>query len=324
MLSVRDLETRFVTRRGVVYAANGVSFDVGDGEIIGIVGESGSGKSVSISSVLGLIRPPGAVVGGTALFNGVDLLALPKRKLRHVRGAQIGFIAQNPFGALNPVLRIETQFANVTRAHGRASKAEIRSNALAMLRRVGIAGPERVLDGYAHELSGGMAQRVVIALALLLNPSLVVADEPTTALDVTVQRQILDLIAGLIREGQRSMLIVTHDLGVVAQYCDRVVVMYSGRVVEEGPVDTVFTRPLHPYTLALLRAVPRRGEPIHALGGRVPDLLSKPVGCAFRHRCAFAMPRCEAETPAIRPVAQARTVACHLDVEREVPALAAR
>ncbi|MSO65427.1 MAG: ABC transporter ATP-binding protein [Alphaproteobacteria bacterium] len=322
MLAVRALETRFVTRQGVVYAANGVTFDVGDGEVVGIVGESGSGKSVSANSILGLIRPPGRVIAGSATFEGVDLIALSQRQLRRIRGARIGYIAQNPFGALNPLLTIGAQFGNVMRAHRRADRATIRRQALAMLQRVGIAGPERVLDGYAHELSGGMAQRVVIALALLLNPSLVVADEPTTALDVTVQRQILDLIAGLVEEGNRSMLIVTHDLGVVAHYCDRVVVMYSGRVVEQGPVEEVFSRPLHPYTLALLRAVPRRGTVVQGLGGRVPDLLSRPTGCSFRHRCTFAFAECSTNTPNLKPLTAGRTIACHLDVEREVPALA--
>jgi len=320
-LVVKDLETRFITRQGVVYAANGVNFTVGDGEIVGIVGESGSGKTVTINSILGLLDPAGRVRNGSALFDGTDLLAIRRRELRRIRGARIGFIAQNPFGALNPMLTIEDQFYNVMRAHRRADRTEVRQQALEMLRRVGIAGPERTLDGYAHELSGGMAQRVVIAIALLLNPPLVIADEPTTALDVTVQRQILDLIKGLIREGQRSMLIVTHDLGVVAQYCDRVVVMYSGRVVEEGPVAKVFTRPLHPYTLALLRSVPRLGTEVQGLGGRVPDLLSRPTGCAFRHRCAFAKESCAVATPPTAAIGPDRAVACVLDVEREVPAL---
>ena len=278
MLSVRDLKTRFVTRQGIVHAANGVDFDVAESEVVGIVGESGSGKTVTINSVLGLIRPPGQVTDGTAVFEGTDLLSLSRRQRRRILGNRIGFIAQNPFGALNPILPVRDQFVNVTRAHGSASTSAIRKKALEMLRHVGIAGPERVLDGYAHELSGGMAQRVVIAIALLLDPRLVVADEPTTALDVTVQRQILDLITSLVRESNRSLLIVTHDLGVVTHYCDRVVVMYAGRVVEQGPVEQVFTRPLHPYTLALLRggtakrshcrrAWRQRARSPHATGG---------------------------------------------------------
>lgn len=324
MLRVRDLKTRFVTQHGVVHAADGVSFDVADGEIVGIVGESGSGKTVTINSVLGLVRPPGKVTSGSAMFEETDLLSLTRRELRRIRGMRIGFIAQNPFGALNPILPIRKQFENVMRAHVKIDRRSIRRHALDMLQKVGIAGPQRVLDGYAHELSGGMAQRVVIALALLLDPRLVVADEPTTALDVTVQRQILDLISSLVREGNRSLLIVTHDLGVVAQYCDRVVVMYAGRVVEQGRVEQVFMRPLHPYTLALLRAVPRRGHKVEGLGGRVPDLYLRPEGCAFRLRCPYALSVCGDTGPPVRVMLSGRSSACHLDVEREVPLLAAR
>jgi len=322
-LEVRDIETRFRTRGGEIHAVNGVSFDVGDGELVGIVGESGSGKSVTINTILGLIRGTNTLSRGSATFGGRDLIAMRSGALRRIRGAEIGFIAQNPFGALNPILPIRRQFENVVRAHRRVDRATIRQQALAMLGRVGIHPAERVLDGYAHELSGGMAQRVVIALALMLDPTLVVADEPTTALDVTVQKQILELIAQLVRERHRSMLIITHDLGVVANYCDRVVVMYCGRVMEDGPVREVFRRPYHPYALALLRSVPRAGQPLQTLGGRLPKLDAPPVGCLFRDRCPQSMAVCAQETPPLRTVVPGRKVACHLDVEREVPSLVA-
>ena len=322
-LHVRNIETRFKTRTGLVHAVNGVSFDVGDGELVGIVGESGSGKSVTINAILGLIRSPSTLSSGEAIFDGRNLLALKQAELRRIRGARIGFVAQNPFGALNPLLRISRQFENVVRAHRRLDRTTIRTQALDMLQAVGIGQPQRVLDGYAHELSGGMAQRVVIALALSLGPELIVADEPTTALDVTVQKQILDLIAGLVRGQGRSLLVITHDLGVVGNYCDRVVVMYCGRVMEDGPVREVFRRPYHPYTRALLCSVPRAGQPLRTLGGRLPSLDAPPQGCLFRDRCPHAMPVCADHVPPLREIAPGRRVACHLDVEREVPALAA-
>jgi len=322
-LEVRDVETRFITRRGVIRAVNGVSFDVAEGEFVGIVGESGSGKSATINSILGLIRARNIVLSGTAVFNGRDLIAMPSGELRRIRGAEIGFIAQNPFGALNPVLRISRQFENVVRAHRRLDRKTIRERARTMLERVGIHQPDQVLDGYAHELSGGMAQRVVIAMALILDPALVVADEPTTALDVTVQKQILDLISALAREHRRSMLMITHDLGVVANYCDRVVVMYCGRVVEDGSVAEVFEHPRHPYTLALLRSVPRVGRKLETLGGKLPVINAPPQGCLFRDRCPYHMEICEHATPQLGRLSDGRKVACHLDVEKEVPPLAA-
>lgn len=322
-LQVRDVETRFVTRGGAIHAVNGVSFDVADGEFVGIVGESGSGKSATISTVLGLIRSRNTASSGTAMFDGRDLIAMSSGELRRIRGARIGFIAQNPFGALNPVLRISRQFENVVRAHERLDRAAIRERARAMLVQVGIHQPDRVLDGYAHELSGGMAQRVVIAMALILDPSLVVADEPTTALDATVQKQILELISMLAREHGQSMLMITHDLGVVANYCDRVVVMYCGRVVEDGPVARVFERPLHPYTLALLRSVPRVGRKLEMLGGKLPVINAPPRGCLFRDRCPYRMEICERVTPQPVTLPDGRKVACHLDVEKEVHPLAA-
>ncbi|WP_423182856.1 ABC transporter ATP-binding protein [Arthrobacter sp. NyZ413] len=254
-LQVRDLVTEFHSRSGVTRALHGVSFDVGANEIVGVVGESGSGKSTVVRSVIKLLMPPGRVTAGTAEFHGQDLLELPERQIRRIRGKEIGFVAQNPFSALNPVVRIEKQFSNIAKAHGVGVDAGSRDRALELLASSGVDNPERVMRGYAHELSGGMAQRVVIAMALYLNPRLVIADEPTTALDLTVQRQVLDTLTRLTKGSGRSMLIVTHDLGVVANYCDRVLVMYRGRLVEQGPVSQVFVQPKDLYTVSLLNSV---------------------------------------------------------------------
>jgi peptide/nickel transport system ATP-binding protein len=317
LLEVAGLTARYETRTGVVHAVNDVSFQVRDSEIVGIVGESGCGKSATIRSVLGLLPKPGRVSAGRAVFDGSDLLAMPRTALRNVRGNDIGFVAQNPFGALNPILSIGEQFRNVLRAHrGRTSRDDAYAAATGALEGVGISGPRRVLDGYAHELSGGMAQRVVIALATLLEPRLVIADEPTTALDVTLQRQILDLLQARVAARGHSILLVTHDLGVVAQYCARVVVMYAGKVVEEGPVDGVLTEPAHPYTRALLNSIPRRGRSVIALRGRVADLRNYPRGCPFQPRCSVAVDKCRTDAPTLAPIDEStgsgRTASCHL------------
>ena len=317
MLDVSGIETEFRTKRGVVHAVNGVSFTVGDGEIVGIVGETGCGKSVTIRSILGLVKAPGHVLKGSAVFDNKDLLALSPRELRKTRGAEIGFVAQHPFGSLNPILRIGTQFKNVIRAHRHASSDECQELALQMLEAVEIPGPKRVLNGYAHELSGGMAQRVVIGLAMVLDPRLVIADEPTTALDVTVQRQILDLIAELTSKGDRSMILVTHDLGVVAEYCQRVVVMYAGKVVESGPVGDVFRNPAHPYTEDLLAAIPLPGERLRALRGTLPDLIDYPVGCPYNPRCSYVSEPWNLPAPTLRRISGDRMVSCHLDILSE-------
>jgi len=326
VLEVEDITTRFQTRRGDVKAVNGATFTVGGGEIVGIVGESGCGKSATVRSILGLVRTPGRVVAGQALLDGRNLLAMKRRELRRVRGNTIGFVAQNPFGSLNPILKVGDQFDNIISAHRRGiSRQKRREMSRDMLDAVGIPGADRILQGYSHELSGGMAQRVVIALALVLDPQLVVADEPTTALDVTIQRQILDLMRGQVLGHGRSLLLVTHDLGVVAQYCHRVVVMYAGHVVESGPVADVFVRPAHPYTRALLQSVPRRGEKVKVLRGRVPDLVDYPAGCPYADRCEFRFQRCDHEMPPREPAfgSDARIVRCHAP-EEEVAPLAAR
>lgn len=317
-LEVSNMRTEFRTKRGVVHAVNDVSFTVDRGEIVGVVGESGSGKSTMARSIIRLVRPPGEVVAGTAMLDGCDLLTMSRSELRQTRGRRIGFVAQNPFGALNPIYRIERQFSNIVQAHRKASRAEVRELGTRLLKATGIGDPERVMRGYAHELSGGMAQRVVIAMALSLDPALLIADEPTTALDLTVQRQLLDALQSLIRaDGARSMLLVTHDLSVVASYCDRVLVMYAGKIIEEGPTATVFTQPAHPYTAALLRAVPGTGAKPIALRGTVPDLVDYPRGCPYRTRCARASAQCLDEAPLPRLIAEDRTVGCHYPIEEQ-------
>jgi oligopeptide/dipeptide ABC transporter ATP-binding protein len=313
LLNVKDLAVEFVGHKSTVHAVNGVNLRVRAGEIVGIVGESGCGKSTAVKGILGLLQAPGRVTGGSAELAGHgDLLAMKQKNLRQVRGAAVGYVAQNPFGSLNPIYSIEQQFRNILRAHGQPSgKKEARERARAMLASVGIAGPERVLDGHAHQLSGGMAQRVVIAMAMLLEPELIIADEPTTGLDVTVQRQILDLIRERVVDSTRGILLVTHDLGVIAQYCHRVVVMYAGKVVEAGSVDTVFGEPAHPYTSALLGAIPRAGHKLTRLRGSVPDLRTVPLDCSFRQRCSHAFDACSV-SPDLREIAPDHLVACHL------------
>ena len=313
LLSVKDLAVEFVGHKSTVHAVNGVNLRVNAGEIVGIVGESGCGKSTAVKGILGLLQAPGKVTGGSAELAGHgDLLSMKNKDLRKVRGAAVGYVAQNPFGSLNPIYSIEEQFRNILKAHGRPSAKKIaRERAHAMLTSVGIAGPDRVLDGYSHQLSGGMAQRVVIAMAMLLEPELIIADEPTTGLDVTVQRQILDLIRDRVIDSTRGILLVTHDLGVIAQYCHRVVVMYAGRVVEAGSVETVFLNPAHPYTSALLGAIPRPGHELTRLRGSVPDLRLVPTDCSFRPRCKHAFEACLVN-PELREIAPDHLVACHL------------
>jgi peptide/nickel transport system ATP-binding protein len=280
----------------VVRAVDGVSFEVRQGEVLGLVGESGCGKTVTGFSILGLVDPPGRVVGGRVLLDGKDLLRLEEKELRRIRGAQVAMVFHDPMMTLNPVLRIDTQMVEAVRAHQELDNEKAFQLAKAALQRVGIASPEERLRSYPHQFSGGMRQRVAIAIAMLNRPRLIIADEPTTALDVTIQAQILYEAQKLCRESGTALIWITHDLSVVAGLADRICVMYAGRIVESGPVDEVLDAPLHPYTQGLIGSVPsrnRRGSPLAQIPGMMPALTELPPGCAFRGRCARASPVCK-------------------------------
>ncbi|MFB6108732.1 MAG: ABC transporter ATP-binding protein [Haloplanus sp.] len=293
LLSIRDLRTVFHTDEGTVRAVDGVSFDVDRGETVCLVGESGSGKTVTGESITRLIRtPPGEIVGGEIVFDGTDLVSLPESALRDLRGDRIAHVFQNPQGALNPVYTVGWQIVESIRLHEDVSKAEARSRGIDLLDRVGIPEATRRFDDYPHEFSGGMKQRVAIAMALATNPDLLIADEPTTALDVTIQNQILRLLSDLQTEFDMSVLLITHDLGVVAEVADRVVVMYAGKVMERGGVYELFERPSHPYTRALLGCLPGQGHEVTSIGGRLPPATDPPEGCRFHPRCEFAVDAC--------------------------------
>jgi peptide/nickel transport system ATP-binding protein len=313
LLVVRDLHTHFFTRLGVVRAVDGVSFQVARGEVLGLVGESGSGKTVTGFSILGLVDPPGRIAGGQILFEGVDLTRLPEDRLRELRGERIAMIFQDPMMTLNPVLRIETQMVEAIRAHHPdVSAAEARGRARDGLGRVGIPAAEERLAAYPHQFSGGMRQRVAIAIALLNRPALLIADEPTTALDVTIQAQILHEVRKLCRESGTALIWITHDLAVVGGLADRIAVMYAGRIVEEGQVDAVLDHPLHPYAKGLIGSVPsrnRRGRPLQQIPGMTPSPLKLPAGCSFRTRCTRADERCR-EMPELAPVPAHHLVRC--------------
>ncbi|TMQ15404.1 MAG: ABC transporter ATP-binding protein [Candidatus Rokuibacteriota bacterium] len=307
LLEVRNLQTHFATRGGVVRAVDGVSWDVREGETVALVGESGCGKSVSALSIMRLVAAPaGRIVGGQILFKGRDLLRLGEEEMRRVRGREIGMVFQEPMTSLNPVLNIGRQLTEGLEIHLKLSPADARRRAEELLAMVGISDPGRRLRQYPHQFSGGMRQRMMIAMALACNPSLVLADEPTTALDVTIQAQILELMKDLSRRLGVAMLIITHNLGVVARYADRVNVMYAGRIVERATAREVYGRPRHPYTLGLLRSVPRLDEPRRArltpIEGQPPDLTRLPPGCAFAPRCAFCVERCTREAPPLAEV----------------------
>ena len=312
LLSIEDLTVHFDTDDGVVQAVDGARLGVGAGEVVGLVGESGSGKSVTAMAVLRLLRPPARIVSGRIAFDGRDLLALPEEAMRRVRGAQISMVFQSPRTSLNPVLPVGAQIERLLTLHGGVTPREARARAADMLREVGIAEPERRAAQYAHQLSGGMCQRVMVAMALATGPRLLIADEPTTGLDVSIAAQILDLLRALGRQTGTAILLITHDLGVVAGLCDRVVVMHAGQTVEWGPTRALFKTPAHPYMQALIRAVPRvdrevRMEPIP---GALPSLLDPPPGCRFAPRCALAVDRCRAERPAPRAAGPGHTAAC--------------
>ncbi|HTJ57631.1 MAG TPA: ABC transporter ATP-binding protein [Devosiaceae bacterium] len=302
-LSVRNLQTHFFGSAGISKAVDGVSFDVERGEILGLVGESGSGKSITGFSIIGLVDPPGRIVGGDILFQDSSIVGLPQNTMRALRGRKIAMIFQDPMMTLNPVLSIETQMVETVRAHEKVSKAEARRRAVETLGLVGIPAPEERLAAYPHQFSGGMRQRVAIAIALLHRPDLIIADEPTTALDVTIQSQILSQVQSLSRQMGMSLIWISHDLGVVAGLADKIAVMYAGRIVESGPTDEVLDRPVHPYTIGLMRSVPanlRRGEPLQPIPGMSPSPLNRPVGCPFRLRCFAATEICASEPPESR------------------------
>ncbi|AWM85854.1 ABC transporter ATP-binding protein [Microvirga sp. 17 mud 1-3] len=314
VLSVRDLRVEFVTRRGILKAIDGISFDIGRGEVLGVVGESGAGKSVTGSAVIGLIDPPGRIAGGEILLDGRRIDNLPPEEMRRIRGKRIGMIFQDPLTSLNPLYTVGEQLVETIRTHMPLSASGARKRAIDLLAEVGIPAPERRIDSYPHEFSGGMRQRVVIALALCVEPELIIADEPTTALDVSVQAQIISLLKKLGREHGTAIMLVTHDMGVIAETADRVAVMYAGRIAEIGPVREVVRQPLHPYAQGLMGAIPSlRGEALRLaqIPGSMPRLSAIPAGCSFNPRCQFAFDRCRVE----RPEAISRgkhPVACHL------------
>ncbi len=322
-LEVRNLRTHFFTRAGVVKAVDDVSFTVARGKVLGLVGESGSGKTVTGFSIMGLVDPPGRIVGGSILFQGRDLAKLTDEEMRHLRGNRIAMIFQDPMMTLNPVLRIDTQMIETVQAHETVSEAEARSRARDALGMVGIPSPDERLKSYPHQFSGGMRQRVAIAIALLHRPDLIVADEPTTALDVTIQGQILAEVQKLAATTGTSLIWITHDLSVVAGLADDIAVMYAGKIVEYGDVGEVLDGPLHPYTHGLIGSVPgrnRRGEPLRQIPGMTPSLLSLQPGCAFRARCPRAQEDCQVmpELLAWRPRREARCHHPHLENVEQV------
>jgi peptide/nickel transport system ATP-binding protein len=319
LLQILDLRTVFHTEGGVARAVDGVSFTLGSGETLALVGESGSGKSVTALSIMRLVQvPPGEIVGGEVWFRGRDLLRLPQRAMRGIRGNEIGMIFQEPMSSLNPLLTVGEQIAEVLRAHRGLGANAAREKAIELLVRVRIPDPKLRAGEYPHRLSGGMRQRVMIAMALACHPSLLIADEPTTALDVTIQAQILDLMRGLQEELGMSVLFITHNLGIVTEIADRVAVMYAGRIVEQGTVDEVFARPLHPYTAALLGSIPRvsesgrdPGHRLNAIPGQVPSPVALPPGCAYAPRCSRATAICRRETPRSDQAGPGHEVRCH-------------
>ncbi|MGG4441580.1 ABC transporter ATP-binding protein [Brevibacillus fortis] len=317
LLAIDNLRVNFKTYGGEVQAVRGVSFYVDKGETVAIVGESGCGKSVTAQAIMGLIpNPPGKIVGGKVVFEGAEISHLPKKELLGIRGTQIGMVFQDPMTALNPTMKVGTQIVEgFVRSH-QVSREEARKRAIEMLSLVGIPDPEKRIDQYPHQFSGGMRQRVVIAIALACQPKLVIADEPTTALDVTIQAQILDLLKRLQEEQALSVVIITHDLGVVAEIAHRMVVMYAGMVVETGTVEDVFANPRHPYTWGLMRSLPRLDEGekqrLIPIEGSPPDLFNPPVGCPFAARCDFAMEICEQQMPVTSEFGRGHQAACWL------------
>lgn len=319
LLEVKNLQTQFFTQDGVVHAVNGISYTVDAGETVAIVGESGCGKSVGVMSLIRLIpQPPGKIVAGEVWFDGQDLLKLNEDELRSIRGNRIAMIFQDPMTSLNPVLTIGRQITEALELHLNMNKEQSRKRAVELLDLVGIPGAAARLDDYPHQFSGGMRQRVMIAMGLSCNPQLLIADEPTTALDVTIQAQIVDLVNRLKQELGMAIIWITHDLGVVAGMAERVIVMYSGYIVEESPVSQIYARPRHPYTLGLLRSIPRldlgRQKRLVPIDGLPPDLLEPPNHCPFAPRCAFAIEKCWTSNPPLELVSPNHKAACWVDI----------
>ncbi len=315
LLEVKDLKTYFFTRDGVVKAVDGVSYELNEGETLGLVGESGCGKSVSALSVMRLIPdPPGKIVNGEILLDGEDILKVGMEDMREIRGAKIAMVFQEPMTSLNPVLTVERQLTETLELHMGMSKSESKRESVDLLTRVGIPDPETRVKQYPHQFSGGMRQRVMIAIALSCNPRLIIADEPTTALDVTIQAQILDLMKALTTEFGVALIVITHNLGVVARYADRVNIMYAGKVIERGEAREIYANPRHPYTVGLLRSVPRLDLPRQArldpIEGQPPDLINLPQGCSFRERCRWAIDKCAIDTPELVEIGGGHLSAC--------------
>ena len=318
LLEVKDLKVHFPTDDGLVKAVDGVSYSLQPGETLGIVGESGSGKSVSSLTVMGLITPKQANISGEVFFQGQDLLKLPKDEMRTIRGEKISMIFQDPMTSLHPFYKVGYQIAESILQHQDISKNEAMDQAIEMLRRVNIPHPKDRADQYPHEFSGGMRQRAMIAMALALNPDVLIADEPTTALDVTVQAQILDLIDRLKSEFNAAVIIITHDLGVVAEHCDNIMVMYAGKAAEFGNAEDIYYQPLHPYTWGLLSSIPRldeeKKERLNPIRGLPPSLIQVPPGCAFHPRCPYRFDPCDKDVPELLPVDGHHAAACHLSL----------
>lgn len=315
LLEVKDLATQFNTESGIVKAVDGITYEINEGETLALVGESGCGKSVSALSIMRLIPdPPGKITKGQVIFDGEDLLTLPDSDMRNIRGNRIAMIFQEPMTSLNPVLTIGKQITESLELHLNMSDEEAKTRAGELLGLVGIPDGRARLDDYPHQFSGGMRQRVMIAMGLTCNPRLLIADEPTTALDVTIQAQILELIQGISKEIGLAVLIITHNLGVVARYADRVNVMYAGKIIERGNADDIYANPKHPYTLGLIQSVPRldqaKGDKLQPIEGMPPDLISLPEGCAFRARCKFAVDKCATEIPPLTTVGTDHIAAC--------------
>ena len=321
VLSIKDLVVEFKTEDGIVHAVDGISYDVLPGETLGIVGESGSGKSVSTLTLLGLIpQPPGRVVSGTAMFKGRDLLKLRKKELRKVRGNEVAMVFQDPMTSLNPVLTVGAQLGEAIKTHFPDEKDDaVKARVIELLKLVGVPNAETRYAQYPHEYSGGMRQRAMIAMAITNSPSLLIADEPTTALDVTIQAQVLEVLQRVQQETDAATILITHDLGIVAEMCDRVLVMYAGHIVESGDVETIFRTPRHPYTIGLMNSLPKLTEDeewLEPITGSPPSLIDLPPGCPFHPRCFLARERCRQERPPLAPVeGSTHQTACHFSEE---------